>query len=178
MASDILHALQLERINLLTQSRQAVVTSVAATTHPITSFLTDSFVTAEQCKKSQIFTQLAMDSQSGLHFLRPTRGMLPNGVPAFDTLSPSPISNLAGAGISSYQYAIGLQGLTSQIKCKYALSSPISFAIPYDGLFQAIGVCPPSQEVLPSQTRSFSTLSNHTGILAMWSRRSRSRWSL
>ena len=116
---------------------------------------------------SQIFTQLG--SRDGLRFLGPTRGVLPigpNGVPAFDTLSPSPISNPAGAGIISYQYALDLQGLTSQIKCEYAPSSPISFIEPFEGIFQAIGVCPPGQEVLPSQTQYLSILSKHT--LGFW----------
>ena len=90
----------------------------------------------------------------------------PDGVPAFDTLSPSPISNPAGAGISAYQYALDLQGLSSQIKCEYAPSSPISFTEPLEGLFQASGTCPPGHEVLPSRTRYLSILSNHT--LGFW----------
>ena len=117
--------------------------------------------------KSQILTQLG--SRDGLRFLGPTRGVLPigpDGVPAFDTLSPSPISNPAGAGIISYQYALDLQGLSSQIKCEYAPSSPITFDNPLEGLFQAIGVCPPGQEVLPSQTLFLSILSRHT--LGFW----------
>jgi len=70
-----------------------------------------------------------------LHFLGPIRGVLPigpNGVPAFDTLGPSPFSNnKTAAGIVSYNYTLEHQGLASGVSCSYADQSPIRFgAVP------------------------------------------------
>jgi len=90
--------------------------------------------------------------------------MGPNGVPAFDTLHTSPISN-PDARISSYQYTLGLQGFSSQIKCEYAASSPIAFNR-IQGLDQTNGSCPLGQEVLPAQTRYLAIVSNFT--LGFW----------
>ncbi len=52
----------------------------------------------------------------------------PNGVPAFDTLGASPISNSkAKAAMLSYNYTLDHQGLTSNVTCIYDTKSPIRF---------------------------------------------------
>ena len=77
--------------------------------------------------QSLTFSQLGADD--GLHFLGSIRGVLPigpNGVPAFNTLSPSPLSDpVKMAGMRSYIYTLNHQGLTSKVSCSYQSTSPI-----------------------------------------------------
>jgi hypothetical protein len=56
--------------------------------------------------ESFAFSQLG--AKDGLHFFGPLRGVLPigpNGVPAFDTLSNSPLSDMKAA-MTSYSYML------------------------------------------------------------------------
>lgn len=54
--------------------------------------------------------------------------MGPNGVPAFDTLLPSPLSDpKARAAMLSYNYTLEHQGLSSNVTCIYDTKSPITF---------------------------------------------------
>ena len=79
--------------------------------------------------ESLTFSQLGADD--GLHFLGSIRGVLPmgpNGVPAFDTLDPSPLSNpKTMAGVASYVYTLNHQGLTSKVSCDYQPTTPIEY---------------------------------------------------
>ena len=71
-----------------------------------------------------------LGAEDGLRFLGPIRGVLPigpNGVPAFNTLKPS-VFEKNPAGMISYNYTLDLQGLHSNITCKYDTVSPIRFA--------------------------------------------------
>ena len=73
---------------------------------------------------SQGFTFSQLGARDGLHFLGSIRGVLPigpNGVPAFDTLNPSPLANTeAKGGIISYNYTLAHQGLAVNVSCSYA----------------------------------------------------------
>ena len=73
------------------------------------------------------FSQL---SQDGLHFLGSIRGVLPigpNGVPAFNTLQPSPFDNpKIVAAMTSYNYTLDHQGLTSNVSCRYETETPVT----------------------------------------------------
>lgn len=54
--------------------------------------------------------------------------MGPNGVPAFDTVHPSPLSDpRVGAAVLSYNYTLDHQGLSSNVTCVYDTQSPIVF---------------------------------------------------
>ena len=71
-----------------------------------------------------------LGAQDGLRFLGPIRGVLPlgpNGVPAFNTLKPS-VFEKNPAGMISYNYTLDLQGLYSNVSCKYDTVSPIEFS--------------------------------------------------
>jgi hypothetical protein len=71
-----------------------------------------------------------LGAEDGLRFLGPIRGVLPigpNGVPAFNTLKPS-VFEKNPAGMISYNYTVDLQGLHSNITCKYDTVSPIGFS--------------------------------------------------
>jgi len=71
--------------------------------------------------ESLSFSQLG--ARDGLHFLGSIRGLLPigpNGVPVFDTLKPSPLSNPEiNGGIISYNYTLDHQGLAFNVSCRY-----------------------------------------------------------
>ena len=74
---------------------------------------------------------LTFDQLGGLHFQGSVQGILPigpNGVSAFDTLAPSPLSkpDVAG-GMISYDYTLNHQGLTSNVSCSYAPTHPFHF---------------------------------------------------
>ena len=74
---------------------------------------------------------LTFDQLGGLHFQGSVQGILPigpNGVSAFDTLAPSPLSKpeVAG-GMISYDYTLNHQGLTSNVSCSYAPTRPFHF---------------------------------------------------
>ena len=73
--------------------------------------------------QSLTFSQLG--ARDGLHFLGSIRGVLPigpNGVPALNTLKPSPLPNTTETkgGIISYNYTLGHQGLAVNVSCSYA----------------------------------------------------------
>jgi hypothetical protein len=128
--------------------------------------------------ESLTFSQLGGDG--GLHFLGPIRGVLPigpNGVPAFNTLKPSPLSDpKIMAGMVSYDYILKHQGITSNISCSYSSEKAVNFtnldahsnsttllAVSYNAR------CPEQHEieVIPSAVGSFrSVWSNNT--LAYW----------
>lgn len=122
--------------------------------------------------ESIAFGQLG--ANDGLHFLGPIRGILPigpNGVPAFDTISRSPISDpQSRAGILSYNYTLDLQGLRSDIKCVYDTASPIAFsAVPgqtANWVIQYNGTCPEGADALVGVRPYISVNSNNT--LGFW----------
>jgi hypothetical protein len=102
-----------------------------------TSFLlTDSFsnllaqILEWISNNSQSLTFSQLGNDDGLHFLGSIRGVLPigpNGVPAFNTLDPSPLSDTEKmAGMISYNYTLNHQGLDSSVSCSYQPESPIS----------------------------------------------------
>ena len=124
--------------------------------------------------QSLSFSQLG--GKSGLHFLGPIRGVLPigpNGVPAFDTLGPSPFSNnKTAAGIISYNYTLDHQGLTSGVSCSYVDQSPIGFSrVPgvnasTPWLVQYSATCDGAADVLTNVTTLIVPNANNT--LAFW----------
>jgi hypothetical protein len=128
--------------------------------------------------ESLTFSQLGGDG--GLHFLGPIRGILPigpNGVPAFNTLKPSPLSDpKIMAGVVSYDYILKHQGFNSSITCNYSsLASPLHFMnVEHNGTgpilvaeYNAICSAHNENEVIPSSVGSFrSVWSNNT--LAYW----------
>ena len=77
-----------------------------------------------RANNSQGFTFSQLGASDGLHFLGSIRGVLPigpNGVPAFDTLKPSPLTNTeTKSGIISYNYTLAHQGLALDVSCRYA----------------------------------------------------------
>jgi hypothetical protein len=112
---------------------------------------------------NQVFSQLG--NSEGLRFLGPIRGVMPlgpNGVPAFDTLSTSPLSDPRTlGGLSAYQYSLDLQGLVSGVKCESTSSSPVFFNRTVAGVYQTLGSCPAGHDVLP-QALFLSIISHHT----------------
>jgi len=97
--------------------------------------------------ESLTFSQLGADD--GLHFLGPIRGVLPigsNGVPAFDTLDSSPLSDpKLKEAMLSYNYTLDLQGLHTNVKCAYDNQSHVVFdAVPDGGrsVVKYNGTCP------------------------------------
>jgi len=129
--------------------------------------------------ESLTFSQLG--GSGGLHFLGPIRGVLPmgpNGVPAFDTLHPSPFSNeKTVAGMLSYNYTLEHQGLASNIKCIYDTQSPVRFGqadpsgapyvLQYNGTCDSLGAA----DVLTDVRTVLSVNSNNT--LGYWACQSR-----
>lgn len=77
----------------------------------------------------------------------------PNGISAFDTLDEplvSTFSDTATALRPSYNYTLDLQGMSSNVSCKYDTTSPINVIDIREGLIQYSGTCPPGQDFLPS----------------------------
>ena len=76
-----------------------------------------------------IFNQLGADD--GPHFVGSIRGVLPvgpNGLSAFNTLNPSPLSDpRILAEVSSYDYTLDQQGLAFNVSCSYQPTSPIQY---------------------------------------------------
>ena len=88
--------------------------------------------------ESHILGELGVNSS--LHFLGPTRGVLPigpNGIHGLTTtLQPSPLSDAeTNAAILSYNYTFDHQGLTSNISCIYDTQSPIRVSAVHDNNF-------------------------------------------
>jgi hypothetical protein len=118
---------------------------------------------------SLTFTQLG--AVNGLHLLGSTRGMLPigpNGIPAFNTLLPSPFTTIAADTFLSYNYSLDLQGISNNVSCSYAEDSPVNFGLPFAPItyvWQFNGTCPSGQDFLG--TTAWSTIaSNNT--LGFW----------
>lgn len=108
-----------------------------------------------------------LGASAGLKFLGPIRGILPtgpNGVPAFNTLANSPLSdpNLA-ARIISYNYTLYTQGLSSNVSCNYAPLSPVQvyglnpYTIQYNGSCDGLG----QADVLNNVLQFITPNSNH-----------------
>jgi hypothetical protein len=72
----------------------------------------------------------------------------PNGVPAFDTLAPSPISGAASKLDLSYNYTLDLQGMSSNVTCAYSSVPVVQYYNPLPGIYQYNGTCPPGQDFL------------------------------
>jgi len=94
----------------------------------------------------------------------------PNGVPAFDTLTSSPLSdpNMAPR-IISYNYTLYTQGLNSNVNCEYAPLSPVqayglvpvnSFAIQYNGSCEGFG-----QADVLTNVPQFITPNSNNGLM-------------
>jgi uncharacterized membrane protein len=96
----------------------------------------------------------------------------PNGVPAFNTLAPSPFSKPEiVAGMTSYDYTLNHQGLESNVSCSYAQTRPFVFqgldpgynlAIQYNASCASLG----GAEVLTNVPAFRSVYSNNT--LVYW----------
>ena len=120
--------------------------------------------------QSLTFSQLG--AEDGLHFLGSIRGVLPigpGGVPAFNTLAPSPFSNPEiVAGMISYDYTLNHQGLESNVSCSYSETNPFVFqgldnlAIQYNASCASLG----GAEVLTNVPAFQSVYSNNT--LVYW----------
>ena len=92
----------------------------------------------------------------------------PNGVPAFDTLAPSPISGAAGKLDLSYNYTLDLQGMSSNVTCAYppaGSESVFQDSAPYALIFQYTGTCPSGQDFLGNT--SFFTIGSKN-FLQFW----------
>jgi len=96
-----------------------------------------------------------------------------NGVPAFNTLAPSPFSKPEKivAGMISYDYTLNHQGLQSNVSCSYAPTRPFVFegldpgynlAIQYSASCASLG----GAEVLTNVSAFRSVYSNNT--LVYW----------
>ena len=72
----------------------------------------------------------------------------PNGVPAFDTLAPSPISGPASDLNLSYNYTLDLQGMSSNVSCSYAPTAVVHYFEPLPAIYQYNGTCPSGQDFL------------------------------
>ena len=118
---------------------------------------------------SLTFTQLG--AVSGLHLLGSTRGMLPigpNGIPAFDTLLPSPFTKTAADSFLPYNYSLDLQGISNNVSCSYGTDSPVSFGLPFAPItyvYQFNGTCPPGQDFLG--TTAWTTIASEN-TLGFW----------
>ena len=108
----------------------------------------------------------------GLHILGSTRGMLPigpNGIPAFDTLQPSPFTKSAANSLLPYNYSLDLQGISNNVSCSYAQDSPVEFGLPDPSVtyvYQFNGTCPPGQDFLGTTTWATIASNNSLGFWA------------
>ncbi|KAG5650847.1 hypothetical protein H0H81_010762 [Sphagnurus paluster] len=107
----------------------------------------------------------------GTNFLGPIRGVLPTGpagVPAFDSLASQFKNTKILAGVTSYNYTLNFQSLTSNINCSYVPESPITLGavtadhVEYSANCSKIG----EVEVLMGKTQITST--NSDNLLAYW----------
>lgn len=118
---------------------------------------------------SLTYTQLG--AVNGLHLLGSTRGMLPigpNGIPAFDTLLPSPFTKTVADSFLPYNYSLDLQGISNNVSCSYATDSPVTFGLPFapfEYVYQFNGTCPAGQDFLG--TTSWSTIAS-PNTLGFW----------
>ena len=121
--------------------------------------------------QSLAFSQLG--AKDGLHFLGSIRGVLPigpDGVPAFNTLQPSPFDNpKIVAAMTSYNYTLNHQGLSSNISCRYATETPVTFSglVPDAPLIQYNANCAEigEAEVLSSAVVAFRSLYGNNTLI-------------
>lgn len=118
---------------------------------------------------SLTYTQLG--AVNGLHLLGSTRGMLPigpNGIPAFDTVLPSPFTKAAVDSFLPYNYSLDLQGITNNVSCSYATDSPVTIGLPFAPItyvYQFNGTCPTGQDFLG--TTAWTTIAS-ANTLGFW----------
>lgn len=116
---------------------------------------------------SAIYTYSKLVALSGLHFLGSTHGVLPNGpngIPAFNNLSASVLSNIINEPAPSYNYTLELQGVSSNVTCSFETESHITYTTILPNVWQYAGVCPPGQDILTNPYQV--TPSNYT--LGFW----------
>lgn len=118
---------------------------------------------------------LTFSQLGGLHFVRPTRGVLPigpNGIRTLNnTLDYSPLTDPdIWPGIIAYNYTFDHQGLAANVSCSYETTTPIDFdvsanyTLQYDASCDALG----QTEIMPG-TDSFSVPWNDlTSTLMYW----------
>jgi len=115
---------------------------------------------------SLTFAQLG--AVGGLHFLGTTGGVLPvgpNGIPAFDTLLPSPLSDEAVKSYISYNYSLDLQGISSKVSCAYQPTTPITYQV-VGNIFHYNGSCPTDQGNILAKANFVAVPSNNS--LGFW----------
>ncbi|KDR68394.1 hypothetical protein GALMADRAFT_231359 [Galerina marginata CBS 339.88] len=120
-------------------------------------------------ENSQSLTFSQLGAKDGLQFLGPIRGVLPigpDGVPAFDTLGPSPLSDRnIRARMLSYNYTLEHQGVSSNISCQYDTKTPVlNWPVVGDSTgsgLQFNGTCNGTADVLMNVKTYTSVNSNH-----------------
>ncbi|KDQ53327.1 hypothetical protein JAAARDRAFT_39389 [Jaapia argillacea MUCL 33604] len=133
-----------QMVDVLESGRSNILSSVADSNNTVT------------------FNQLG-----GIRFSGPVRGVLPigpDGIAVLDSLSPSPLTDGTIKTALSYEYALSLQGLASNVSCIYDTETPIAFvsSATYPGVQGVSGTCPPGQDVLlGAQYPSFLGTSNN-----------------
>jgi hypothetical protein len=126
---------------------------------------------------AQSLTSSQLGNKDGLHFLGPIRGVLPigpNGVPAFNSLQPSPLDQTSG--MISYNYTLDHQGLASNISCSYDPQSHIAVQAVAPGetlmlSYNGTQACNENglTDFLPSQNVPQFTAPNTNNTLMFWS---------
>ena len=128
---------------------------------------------------NQSLTLSQLSNQGGLHLLGPIRGVLPigpNGVPAFNTLQDSPLSDSEEiAAMLSYNYTLENQGFLSNVSCNYDMAgSGVTInPIPNETfVYQYNGSCDGATQVLTNVEQYITVNSNNT--LTFWACKSAS----
>ena len=89
----------------------------------------------------------------------------PNGIPAFDTLIPSPFTKTVANSFLPYNYSLDLQGISNNVSCSYARDSPVDFNLPFPSVnyvYQFNGTCPPGQGFLGKN--AWATIANKNAL--------------
>ena len=107
--------------------------------------------------------------------LGPIRGVLPigpNGVPAFNTLQDSPLSDSEEmAAMLSYNYTLENQGFISNVSCTYETTSPINITAVAPGernVFAYSAPCDGAVDILMAQGVLDYVTINSNNTLTFW----------
>ncbi|KDQ53385.1 hypothetical protein JAAARDRAFT_49841 [Jaapia argillacea MUCL 33604] len=113
------------------------------------------------------------DQLGGVQFATPIRGVLPNGpdgIPGFDTLSKSPLTDGTVNSALSFEYTLNLQGIATNVSCAYTADSPVVIWELTGKERGYNGTCPVGQSILtpPVGESSFPVYLNDSDLLGFW----------
>lgn len=94
----------------------------------------------------------------------------PNGIPAFNTLDEASNPYFSGATTASqpsYNYTLELQGMSTEVTCKYDTESPV-IAEKLRGLVRYTGSCHANQSIV-TDPKNVDAVPNSSSSLGFWS---------